>query len=208
MEAFMYRHHPQTARVAELVRDDAIGPLRAIRAVFSFRLADRADIRMLRELDGGALMDVGCYCVSGTRLLAGEPELVYGDATRADSGVDVAFHGTLRFPGDVVAQFEASFLAPRRQRLEATGEEGTLVVEAPWRPDWGGDVLLDRGSEVERMEMPEANPYRLELENFAAAVAGDVAPLLGRDDALGQARALEALFRSAAEGRAIELGYS
>jgi xylose dehydrogenase (NAD/NADP) len=205
MEAFMYRHHPQTARVAELVRDDAIGRLRAVRAVFSFRLADRADIRMRSELDGGALMDVGCYCVSGARLLAGEPELVYGDATRADTGVDVAFHGTLRFPADVVAQFEASFLAPRRQRLEATGEDGTLVVEAPWRPDWGGDVLLDRGSEVERFETPEANAYRLELENFAAAVAGGAAPLLGRDEALGQARVLEALFRSAADGRAVEL---
>jgi xylose dehydrogenase (NAD/NADP) len=205
-EAFMYRHHPQMARAAELVRGGSIGRLRAIHAVFSFRLADRANVRMLRELDGGALMDVGCYCVSGARLLAGEPELVYGDATWGETGVDVAFHGTLRFAGDVVAQFEASFVAPRRQRLEAIGEEGTLALEAPWRWDWGGDVVLERGSGAERIGVPDANAYRLELENFAAAVAGRAEPLLGRDDALGQARTLEALFRSARDGRPVDPG--
>jgi len=75
-EAFMYRHHPQTKRVSELVREGAIGELRAIRAAFSFPLADRENVRMRPELDGGALMDVGCYCVSGSRLLGGEPERV------------------------------------------------------------------------------------------------------------------------------------
>jgi predicted dehydrogenase len=205
MEAFMYRHHPQTARVAELVRGGAVGRLRAVHAVFSFRLADRANIRMLRDLDGGALMDVGCYCVSGARLLAGEPERVYAEATWGETGVDAAFHGTLRFPGDVAAQFEASFLAPRRQRLEAVGEEGTLLVEAPWHRDWGGDVVLQRGSEAERIDVPDANAYRLELENLAAAIEGRAEPLLGREDAVGQARALAALYRSAGEGRAVEV---
>jgi predicted dehydrogenase len=195
-EAFMYRHHPQTARIVELVREGAIGRLRSIQARFAFRLTDPANIRAARELGGGALLDLGCYCVSGARLLAGEPERVQAEVVPL-GGVDGAFHGTLRFPGDVVAQFEASFLAPLGQRLEAAGEEGALVVEAPWRQDWGGDVLVRRGDEVERIEIPEANAYTLELEDFAAAIRGEREPLLRREDALGQARTLAALVAAA-----------
>ena len=114
-------------------------------------------------------MDVGCYCISGARLLAGEPERVFGEQVLGTSGVDVDFHGTLRFPGDVVAQFDASFRAPQRQRLEAVGDEGTLVLEAPWRSDWGGRVLVND----EPVEVPSADPYTLELANLAAAIAGE-----------------------------------
>jgi D-xylose 1-dehydrogenase (NADP+, D-xylono-1,5-lactone-forming) len=204
-EAFMYRHHPQSARVAELVRSGAIGQLRAIRAAFSFPLADEANIRLLAELDGGALMDVGCYCVSGVRLVAGEPEKVFAEAVVGRTGVDVAFHGTMRLHGDVVAQFDGSFVAVHRQSLEAVGDEAVLVVEAPWRQDWGGDVWLVNGRERERVDMPKASAYRLELEDFAAAVRGERAPLLGREDALGQARALEALTRAAQDGQVVEV---
>jgi len=205
MEAFMYRHHPQMRRVVELVSGGAVGRLRAIRAAFTFRLDDAANVRLQPELDGGALMDVGCYCVSGARLLAGEPIRVQAEQVTGETGVDVAFHGTLRFADDVVAEFHASFVAPRAQELEAIGEEGSLVVEAPWRADWGGDLLLRRNDQVERMEVGPVNPFLLELENFAAAVEGRAEPLLGREDALGQARAIDALYRAAAEGRAVEL---
>ncbi len=74
MEAFMYRHNPQTAMVAELVAGGAIGRLRLIRAAFSFPLSDAVNVRLQAGLHGGALMDVGCYCVSAARLLAGEPD--------------------------------------------------------------------------------------------------------------------------------------
>jgi len=192
-EAFMYRHHPQTRKVAELVSEGAIGDLRAIRASFSFPLADLENVRMRPELDGGALMDVGCYCVSGARLLAGEPESVHGVQRLGPTGVDTTFAGVLRFPGDVVATFHCSMDLPGRQELEVLGTERTLLVQAPWRSDLGGDVLLDG----ERVEIPEGNAYRLELEDLAAASRGEREPLLGREDALGQARAIEALYRSA-----------
>lgn len=205
MEAFMYRHHPQTRTVAEFVSEGAIGPLRLVRSSFSFPLVDVANVRMVAELDGGSLMDVGCYCVNGSRLLAGEPERVQGEQIVGESGVDLAFHGTMRFRNDVVAQFDSSFVAPMRQGLEVVGETGVLVVEAPWRQDWGGEVLLRRGAEVSRVEVPQANTYGLELENMGAAIRGRARPLLGRDDALGQARALEALYRSAAENRPVAL---
>jgi D-xylose 1-dehydrogenase (NADP+, D-xylono-1,5-lactone-forming) len=205
MEAFMYRHHPQTGRVTELVAGGALGRLRAIRATFTFRLERAEDPRLLPELEGGSLMDVGCYCVSGSRLLAGEPVSVHGEAVWGETGVDLAFHGTLRFEDDVVAQIDSSFTLPRFQRLEALGDDGSLLVESPWRPDWGGALLLTRGQETTRIEAPAAEMFQLELENFAAAIAGEAPPLLGGADALGQARAIEALYRSAAEGRMIAL---
>jgi D-xylose 1-dehydrogenase (NADP+, D-xylono-1,5-lactone-forming) len=200
MEAFMFRHHPQTRRVKQLVDEGAIGQLRAMRAAFSFDLLaerDEDDVRLNAELDGGALMDVGCYCVSGARLLAGEPERVWGEQVPARSGVDMAFYGTLRFPGDVVAQFHASLAFPFKQELEVLGAEGSLLVGAPWRVDLGGDVFLRRDSAVERIEVEEADAYRLELENLAAAIRGEATPLLGRDDAAGQAAAIAALYASA-----------
>ena len=201
MEAFMWRHHPQAALAKSLVEGGAIGRLLQIRTTFSFPLHDLGNIRMAADLDGGALMDVGCYCISGARFLAGEPERVFGEQVLGASGVDVDFHGTLRFPGDVLAQFDASFSLPERQRLEAVGEGGTLVLEAPWRADWGGRLLVND----EPVDVPVADSYEHELRNLAAAIAGEAEPLLGREDALGQARVIEALYASAESGEAIQL---
>jgi predicted dehydrogenase len=202
-EAFMYRHHPQTATVARLVADGAIGRLCAVKTTFTFPLHDLSDVRALPELDGGALMDVGCYCVSGIRLLAGEPEHVRGEQVTGTTGIDMAFHGTLRCAGDVVGQFEAAFRSPQRQSLEAVGEDGVLVVEAPWRVDWGGSVTLRRDGATELVEVDEADAYTLELENLADAIEGRAPALLGRADAVGQARAIDALYRSAESGTRI-----
>jgi predicted dehydrogenase len=204
-EAFMYRHHPQTATVAGLVADGAIGRLCAVKTTFTFPLQDLSDVRALPELDGGALMDVGCYCVSGIRLLAGDPEHVRGEQVTGTTGIDMAFHGTLRCPDDVVGQFEASFRSPQRQSLEAVGEDGVLVVEAPWRLDWGGAVTIRRDGETETVEVEQGDAYTLELENLADAIAGRAPSLLGRADAVAQARTIDALYRSAASGTRITL---
>jgi xylose dehydrogenase (NAD/NADP) len=197
MEGFMYRHHPQTARVVELVRGGAIGRVRSGRADFTFALADQADIRLSAALGGGSLMDVGCYCVSGARLLFGEPERVLGEQVVGESGVDVGFHGILRFPDDVVMQFVSSFRLARHQQLELFGEEGSIFVQAPWRTDWGGDLVLDRDGRVERTPVDPVDSYALQLENFADAAQGLAEPLVTREDAIGQARAIAALYDAA-----------
>jgi D-xylose 1-dehydrogenase (NADP+, D-xylono-1,5-lactone-forming) len=203
MEAFMYRHHPQAAKARALIEEGAIGRLGTVKATFSFQLDDLTNIRMLPELDGGALMDVGCYCVSGIRLLAGEPEHVRGEQVTGTTGIDMAFHGTLRCAEDVVGQFEASFRSPQRQSLEAVGEDGVLVVEAPWRVDWGGRVTLRRDGGTEVVEVEEADAYTRELENLADAIEGRAPALLGRADAVAQARVIDALYRSASSGTRI-----
>ena len=204
MEGFMYRHHPQTHRLAELVAGGAIGELRLVRSAFSFPLTELGDVRMRPELDGGALMDVGCYCVSGSRLLAGEAEAVSGEAVVGSTGIDVRFAATLRFGGDVVGHFDCGVDLPRRSELVAVGSEGMLTAPDPWLVRSSG-LELDRDGEVERIPVEQANRFQLELENLADAIRGRAEPLLGREDALGQARTIEALYRSAAEGKAVSL---
>jgi predicted dehydrogenase len=205
MEAFMYRHHPQTEIVADLVASGGVGWPRMVKAGFSFELASLDDIRASPELDGGALMDIGCYCVSGLRLICGEPEFATAEQRVGPTGVDMSLRGALRFPDGMVGLLRCSFEEPRSQELEVVGEGGRLRVEAPWRVDWGGAVRLEIDGRTKEIAIPEASSYVRELENLAAAVAGDAPPLLGRADALGQARTIDALYRSADEGRVITL---
>jgi xylose dehydrogenase (NAD/NADP) len=203
-EAFMYRHNPQTARLTGLVRDGVIGEPRVIRSAFSYALYDTENIRLRTDVEGGSLMDVGCYCVSGSRLLGGEPESVLGQAYIGPSGTDWVFTGALRFPGDVHALFDCGTCLPNRDELEVIGTKGSLFLDDPWHAN-EPVIELRRGGEVERIELERVDSYRLELENLADAIAGDAPLLLGREDALGQARTLEALFRSAESGTAVRL---
>jgi D-xylose 1-dehydrogenase (NADP+, D-xylono-1,5-lactone-forming) len=204
MEAFMYRHNPQTRRLTELVGEGAIGRLQLVRAAFSFPVQGEGNVRLNAALDGGSLMDVGCYCISGARLLAGEPERVYGEQVVEDAGVDVLFCGTMRFEGGVVAQFDSGLFLPHRDELEAIGDEGSLFLDDPWHCTSPG-ILLRREDGEEAIPVEAADSYRLEIENMSAAIRGEAEPLLGRKDALGQARALEALYRSAGEGVPVSL---
>jgi D-xylose 1-dehydrogenase (NADP+, D-xylono-1,5-lactone-forming) len=198
-EAFMYRHNPQTGRLVELVREGAIGDLRVVRSAFSYSLYDVDNIRLRTDVDGGSLMDVGCYCVSGSRLLAGEPETVFGQAYVGPTGTDWVFTGSLRFPGDVLALFDCGTALAERDELEAIGSEGSIFLDDPWHciePV----IELRRDDGVERIELEPVDSYRLELENLADAIAGRAPLLLGREDAVGQARTIAALFRSAETG--------
>jgi D-xylose 1-dehydrogenase (NADP+, D-xylono-1,5-lactone-forming) len=204
MEAFMYRHNPQAKRLRRLLDEGTIGELRVVRSCFSFSLYDAENIRLRADVEGGSLMDVGCYCVSGSRLLAGEPELVFGRQLVGESGTDWVFTGTLAFPGEVVAQFDCGTSLPQRDELEAIGTEGSLFLDDPWHAS-APVIEVRRDDGVERIELEPADSYRLELENLSDAIRGDGEPLLGRDDAVGNASAIEALFASAERGEAVEL---
>jgi D-xylose 1-dehydrogenase (NADP+, D-xylono-1,5-lactone-forming) len=196
-EAFMYRHHPQTLRLAELVADGAIGRLRAIRSSFSFVLSDPEDVRLSSALQGGALLDLGCYCVSASRMLAGEPESVAGVRVVGGQDVDVSFAGAMRFPDEVIAAFDVSFRTVDGSRLEVAGDAGRLRVDDPWHIRTPGITLCD-GNGERSIEVPPADSYRLEADDLAAVVDGGASGGgLGRDDAIGQARALGMLDRAA-----------
>jgi D-xylose 1-dehydrogenase (NADP+, D-xylono-1,5-lactone-forming) len=203
-EAFMYRHNPQTKRLVELVRDGAIGELRLVRAAFSYSLHDPENIRLRTDVEGGALMDVGCYCVSGSRLLAGEPESVFGQQYVGPTGTDWVFTGQLRFPGDVLATFDCGTTLPERDELEAIGTDASLFLDDPWHCH-EPVIEVRRDDAVERIELEPADSYGLELEDLSAAIRGEREPLLGRADAVAQARTLEALERSARTGEPVAL---
>jgi D-xylose 1-dehydrogenase (NADP+, D-xylono-1,5-lactone-forming) len=187
-EGFMWRHHPQADRLVELLRDGAIGELREVRAAFGFVLDRDDDPRWDPALAGGSLMDVGCYCVSAARLLAGEePDAIQGEATATRNGVDAHFVATLGFPGGATGHLECAFDAPL-MGLEAIGSGGRIVLRDPWH---GGHPVLE--VDGERVDVEQADPYERELADVEAAISDGRPPRLGRDDALGQARVLEVL---------------
>jgi xylose dehydrogenase (NAD/NADP) len=191
-EAFMYRHNPQTKKLQELVDSGAIGELRLIRSCFSYSLYDADNIRLRTEVEGGGLMDVGCYCASGSRLLGGEPERVRAEAWYGPTGTDWVLTGLLHFPNDVLATFDCGTALPERDELEAIGSEGSLFLDDPWHCRKPG-IELRRGDSVQRIEIEFEDSYRLEFENLGDAIRGEAELLLGRDDAIGQAATLQAL---------------
>ncbi len=205
MEAFMYRHNPQTRRLQELVGAGAIGRLRLIRGTFSFFAADPDNVRLAADLDGGALMDVGCYCVHAARMLAGEPEHVTAQQALGGHGVDVVFAATMAFADDVIAHFDSGLALPERDELEVVGERGALFLDDPWHC-LTPSIELRTDEAVQQIEIPLVNSYMLEAENLSAAITGQAAPLLGRDDAVGQAATLQALYDAAASGAKLQVG--
>jgi xylose dehydrogenase (NAD/NADP) len=202
-EGFMWRHHPQARRLAELLGE--IGELRLIRASFSFLLKRSGDVRLRAELDGGALMDVGCYCVSAVRLLAGEPLSVSAQQVLGGDGVDVRLTGLLRFAGDVLATIDCGLDLSARDELEVTGTRGVLWLDDPWHARSPAIELRRPEGSVEHIAVEPVNPYACELEDFAAAVTGERAPRYGREDAIAQARAIAALYASAEANQPTEV---
>jgi predicted dehydrogenase len=203
-EAFMWRHNPQTKRLRELLDEGAIGELRLVRSCFSYGLYDADNIRLRPDVEGGALMDVGCYCVSGSRLVAGEPASVFGNQWTGPSGTDWVFTASLRFPGDVLGIFDCGTAMTNRDELEAVGSEGSLFLDDPWhchRPV----IEIRREDGVERVELEPVDSYGLELENVSDAIRGEGKLMLARDDAVAQARVIEALFASARSETDVEL---
>jgi D-xylose 1-dehydrogenase (NADP+, D-xylono-1,5-lactone-forming) len=209
VEAFMWRFHPQADRLVELL--PRVGDLRVVRAQFSFAfdsatLEAAENIRLSSELEGGALMDVGCYCVSATRLVTGaEPVAVSGQQVGGGHDVDVHFTGTLRFPGDVLGHFDCGVDTAARAEIEVAGTNGTLVLSDPFHSLEPVIEVYAADGDVKRVEVAAENPYACELREFAAAVAGEREPRLGREDAVGQARTIAGLYESASSGRLVSL---
>jgi xylose dehydrogenase (NAD/NADP) len=199
-EGFMWRHGPHALRFAEEL--PRIGELRTIRSTFSFQIGSEEDIRLSRDLAGGSLMDVGTYCVSASRLIAGrEPLTALGVAWPAPSGVDDRFSGILDFGEGVVATLTSGFRS-EHSGIEAIGSDGSLRLDDPF----AGRATKLTGSDGFEVAIPKVNPYELELDDFAAAIRGEHPVRLGRADMLGQARALAALYESAATGRVVTVG--
>jgi xylose dehydrogenase (NAD/NADP) len=217
VEAFMYRSHPLTHAVVEAVRSGKIGQLRLVRTSFCFAVKNtQNNIRFSTEMAGGGLMDVGCYCISLSRLLAGEePNRMAASAHLHPSGVDDLAAATLGFPGGVLASFTCGMIAHADNTAHICGSDGFIEVPVPWKPPATSTFTISRGIPP-RMDQPPspaapgapAPPprvtitiqtagelYGLEADDFAAAVLDGKMPAVSAADSLGNMHVLDQLRR-------------
>jgi xylose dehydrogenase (NAD/NADP) len=201
MEGFMFRLHPQTLRLGELLSGGTVGGARQVVAEFGHRLDDPTDVRGIGSLGGGSLGDVGCYCVSAIRLaFGGEPGRASAFARFDEEGADKELAGILEFD-EGFGIVSSSISSARRERMEIVGEEGSISLDAPFRADKaGGTMEILHGGETSTETFEGADPYRAELEEFAAAISEGREPAVGPREILGNARTIGALLDSARSG--------
>jgi len=206
MEAFMYRFHPRTEKIVAMARDGALGDLKQIRSSFTFLLDRPGDIRWDPELGGGALMDLGCYCVNVSRSLVGkEPAEVRAMANFADSGVDKQMAGTLRFEDGLLAHFDCALTMERTEVYHLQGTEAHMRAMDAFLPGTDDAVieLFDLEDNLTPHVIPGVDEYQLMVEHFADCVLNDTAPRLSAEEAALNMRVIEALHESAKNDGAI-----
>lgn len=212
-EAFMYRSHPLTHAVADALRRGVIGRLKLIRTSFCYRTTRIAgNIRFDRALAGGALMDIGCYCVNFSRFFAGaEPTAIHGVGTLHSSGVDEFAAGTLTFPSGVVATFACGMGLQADNTATLCGTEGFIEIPIPWKPPMERAMwILGRGAppRMDNSSLPTTPPpkqtlyvdapaslYALEADDFAASALDGAPHPLSRADSIGNMKVLDELRR-------------
>lgn len=208
VEGVMYRHHAITLKVKELIDAGAIGRLFLIRGTFDLNLPyDPTDFRFSAELGGGCLRDVGWYPVSYARYVVGaDPLEAFGWQIEGPTGVDLAFVGQLRFPGDVYLQVDSSFQHPSRSPIEFIGSEGTLSLACAVKMSASKEVVVYRGGRRDEIFVgtPD-NRYRDQIADIADCLRGNRSPRVPFEESRGTVQAVEALLRSAREGRCVTL---
>lgn len=206
LEAFAYRFQPHVTRLRDIVVSGELGEVRAYRGAFGFGLTRPDDFRWNAEQGGGALYDVGCYTVNLARLLLGEPESVTAQARWTAGGVDVGLSGTLHFAG-ALGSFDCAFDwgVPPTQRLTVVGTAGTLDVDGVFRSKTDTETAFrvqTAGGERTETFAPH-DGYAAMVAHFQRVARGEEAALYPPQDAVRQARVLDALFAAAREGRQV-----
>jgi predicted dehydrogenase/aryl-alcohol dehydrogenase-like predicted oxidoreductase len=204
MEAFMYRCHPQTAKLVELVRSGIIGEVRMIQATFSFNSAWNPEGRLLNpELGGGGILDVGCYPISMSRLIAGaamdkpfaEPVEVKGIGHIGETGVDEWAAGILRFEKDIIAQVATGVRLAQENVVRIYGSEGSIFVPSPWFCQERAEIIVARNGQQQETVLVESkvSSYTFEADTVAANIEKRQAPspAMSWEDSLGNMRTLD-----------------
>jgi predicted dehydrogenase len=216
MEAFMYRCHPQTAKLVELIREKTIGEVRLIQAAFCYEAPVDIKNRLFNpRLGGGGILDVGCYPVSMSRLIAGaarglpfaEPVEIKGTAVIGrKSRVDEIALASLKFPGGVLAELSCGIRVNRgKSMVKIDGSGGSLTVPSPWFAKWDAGtswIFLQKHGEKMPRKIPiycDRNLYTVEADKVAEAVrAGNrESPCMTWADTLGNMKVLDQWRKSA-----------
>jgi predicted dehydrogenase len=205
-EAFMYRHHPQTLKVLELLNRRAIGDILIVKGTFTFRLARPDDARWSPGMGGGSIWDIGCYPISFTRLIANaEPVEVLGWQVLGSSGVDEVFAGQMRFATGLLAQFESGFRAPFRTGLEIVGTSGSITLKYPFKPVGDNVIEIRRDEGVESIESQGQELYRGEIEDMENAVLDSKPQRISLQDSRANVALIKALVESAQTGAIVKM---
>lgn len=205
-EAFMYRHHPQTLKVQELVQNGSLGTLKLIRGSFGFVLTRAGDVRLDPAMGGGSLRDVGCYPISYARTVAGETPLeVFGWQVTGPTGIDETFVGQMRFDRGIHAQFDCSFAIPVHSFFEIVGTEGTLNIPRPFKPGIDEKIYLTRGTNTETIKIKGQELYIGEVEDMADAILLGHDPRISLNDSRANVGVITALIESARAGMPVRL---
>lgn len=211
MEAFMYRHHPQWQRAKTIVRDGGIGKLRTIQSFFSYYNDDGNNIRNQADIGGGAMLDIGCYCISLSRFIFdSEPDRVLGQIERDPRfGTDVTSSGILVF-GDATSTFTCGTLLAPYQRVHIVGENGRVEIEIPFNapPDKSCRMWHQRGEKTEEILLSVCDQYTIQGDLFAQAVLQDTPVPTPIADAVANMRVVEAVVRSADSGNWVAISSS
>jgi xylose dehydrogenase (NAD/NADP) len=210
MEGFMYRFHPQHARVLELIRSGLIGEIRSVRASYSFMMRPARMYRLAESVGrgGGAMWDIGCYAIHSARLFFDHaPLAVTAMARYVESGADITASGIMDFGDGRFAHIDFSFERARRCEYEVIGTKGGVKCHTVWQLP--GDVPViswwtEDGQQCEE-RLPAANHFRLEIEHFSDCVLNGKPPLLSLDDAKINCRTIVAALQSAAQGQKVTL---
>jgi predicted dehydrogenase len=204
MEAFMYRFHPQWVKTKQLVEEGRIGELRTVQSFFSYYNVDPANIRNRKEAGGGAMMDIGCYCVSFARFLFGkEPDRIFAAIDRdAELGIDRMVSGTMDFTTGT-STFTCSTQLMPYQRVNILGTEGRIEVEIPVNapPDKETRIEFHTKTGAEEFLFAAVDQYTLQGDEFAKAILNNTPVPTSLEDAVNNMQVIENIFQSAEEGR-------
>ncbi len=209
MEAFMYRHHPQTKIVGEMVRNGRLGRITVVRGVFNFAFDTRENIRLVPEWGGGGLWDVGVYPISMAQyIMGGPPQQVFGSQWIGESGVDEVFSGQMTYADDKVAQISCSFCTPFHTFVEILGTEGRLTMNRPFIGHNDGNrqlMFYPKDGEPEEIAVPEKSLYLGEVEDMHAAILDGRSPYLTLAETRNHVKTALALYQSAQTGQVVIL---
>ena len=205
-EAFMYRHHPQTLKVQEIINNGSLGTLKLMRGSFSFFLSRADEVRLNPEWGGGSLLDVGCYPISYMRTVVGaNPLEVFGWQVTGKTGIDDTFVGQMKFENDIHGQFDSSFVAPFHTSVEIVGSEATLSIPKPFKPNVNEPIFITRDDKTETIKTEGQELYLGEVEDMADAILEGKDSLISLDDSRENVAVITALFESARTGKVVKL---
>jgi xylose dehydrogenase (NAD/NADP) len=205
-EAFMYRHHPQTLKVQELVKSGSLGTPKLIRGSFSFVLSDQGNVRLKPEYGGGSIWDIGCYPISYARTVLGEEPLeVFGWQVTGLTGIDDTFVGQMRFDRNVLVQFDSSFVIPFHAFMEIVGSEATLSIPHPFKPETDEKIYLTREGKTETIKIKGQELYLGEVEDMADSILLGKEPRISLDDSRSNVKTINSLLESAQTGHAVKM---